>query len=406
MQSFERFGISNELVDLFQEEDDLIKTIGTLTQSIQLCDMNTFDDAVRKLPCLIKGGDSKPRKRLDIVKEDIYNSYRNIIDSIGNNRNVIFEEIHWCAQKGYLQQALTLIESKALREVFCDRLMYWEPFDMISDVKQIINKTTKQGSDREITQKDAVRLAKKKWENYTNYSIVLWCIQCITKPDYKNYKKYRIDFFRDVEFQSAYISLKDLKQDNIPDDYSSSDDTHDITLAWKEENKNYEGRFTLIFSKENKLLFQFLRLHMALKNQRNTINHASESDNHRYSYADIANAIEIYVKMAKELFSLNSGNNRIDEISDSMVSERHNNNPKTDACADGEKNPDTLLFKAEKKGKNKKGNLRLEGTLEDGSFGVIPYNGTDLSGYIGTSIKVRVLNNHNGGTKECEMIIS
>ena len=41
---------------------------------------------------------------------------------------------------------------------------------------------------------------------------------------------------------------------------------------------------------------------MALKNQRNTINHASDDSQRRNTYEDIKNAIEIYLELADQLF--------------------------------------------------------------------------------------------------------
>lgn len=305
MQSFERFGIGDELVDFFNKrKSELIETVQILTESIQLCDMNTFDEAINKLRGFALGEIKTADSRFTIVEQDIIGNYKDILGNIKAGDRILFEEIRWCMKKGYLQQALTLIESKALKEVYCSELLYWEPDEQVSDVKIKDKKTYQYNACiHDISQKNSIINAKNRWEDIINYSLVQWCQKCLTNPDYNTGKAQKDLFLFDDDFRSAYIRLKGLDIDKIP--YSIPDEPHNISLKWAEERgtKEYEGVITYLFDKKNKELFKFLRLHMALKNQRNTINHASDDSQRRNTYEDIKNAIGIYLELADQLFT-------------------------------------------------------------------------------------------------------
>jgi len=303
MQSFERFGMGGELVEFFKNrESELVETVKILTEAIQLCDMNTFDEAIKKLRVIAQAEKNSPDSKLTIVEQDIIGSYKDILGNINSGDRIIFEEIRWCKEKGYLQQALTLIESKALREVFCSELLYWEPDEFVSDVRQKERNSNYVPCSYDITQKDAIVNAKKRWEDITTYSVVQWCQKCLTSMDYKLRKRNREDFIYDDDFRNAYIRLSDLSKENIP--HNVQDDSHNIKLRWSEERgvREYEGTITYLFDKNDADLFRFLRLHMALKNQRNTINHASDDSQRRNAFEEIKNAINIYLELADKLF--------------------------------------------------------------------------------------------------------
>lgn len=93
-----------------QKEKRIIEDAGKIAEGIQLCNINGFEkglDALRKDLKLYQD-DAHPETLLNLFIGDIQKNYKDIL----KEDHDVMREIEWCMQKGFYQQALTLIESK------------------------------------------------------------------------------------------------------------------------------------------------------------------------------------------------------------------------------------------------------------------------------------------------------
>ena len=82
----------------------------------------------------------------------------------------VIDEIQWCLTKGYLQQALTLIESKMPEELFKKGIFSYDE-NLMVEIKKDSDKS-------KIKIKDAIACAKamqhREWESDINYIFIKW----------------------------------------------------------------------------------------------------------------------------------------------------------------------------------------------------------------------------------------
>lgn len=143
MQAFKFYASGDELEKYFDdylsrksEKEDkkltnwirkLAETIQKISEAIRLCDMDGFDKELLEFKKLAEerydnleqktefiAFDSK-KTPMDIVFEDIYRDYEKILPSLSNRnqkQSNYIEKIRWCVKKGFIQQALTIVESQ------------------------------------------------------------------------------------------------------------------------------------------------------------------------------------------------------------------------------------------------------------------------------------------------------
>lgn len=101
--SFKRYKLS-------EREQNLIKILNNIAESIQLLRVNYFEENIKNLRKSINDIDSIKNERgyIGLFIDNIRNNYSEILRY---NYSVI-DEINWCMKMGFYQQALTLIESK------------------------------------------------------------------------------------------------------------------------------------------------------------------------------------------------------------------------------------------------------------------------------------------------------
>ncbi|MDO5423025.1 MAG: TM1812 family CRISPR-associated protein [Eubacteriales bacterium] len=143
MQVFKNYGWGQELVNYFgtqesERDKKLVEAIQKASDAIRMSDVGGFDQAVTIIQELSKefGDHSQPadeKTQLDIVFEDILEDYRPLIE---NSRYRYIEQIRWCLKKGFLQQALTILEAKMPYEYVNNGLIYY--CDQNDDRKNVL----------------------------------------------------------------------------------------------------------------------------------------------------------------------------------------------------------------------------------------------------------------------------
>lgn len=126
MNVFKRYGWGNELVAYFKDDKskevrNLVEAVQKASQAIKLCDVGGFDEAI----CYIEklGSKIKPAgtSEMDIVYQDIYEDFKPLF----NPEHRYVAQIRWCLKKNFVQQALTILESKMPTEYVRSGLKYY-----------------------------------------------------------------------------------------------------------------------------------------------------------------------------------------------------------------------------------------------------------------------------------------
>lgn len=140
MDIFSRYGWGDKLQQYFQgnyphdsRENRLVEAIKEASMAISRCNADGFDKAVRRIESLkseficieTKTGKEQSREEnvseMDVVYQDIYEDYKRLFKP--EYRYV--EQIRWCLDKQFLQQALTILEAKMPYEFIHSGLLYY-----------------------------------------------------------------------------------------------------------------------------------------------------------------------------------------------------------------------------------------------------------------------------------------
>lgn len=134
MQIFRKYGRADELIAYFSTSKDreykegLEKYILPASEAIQLCDMLAFDEAIEKIRKWLKQQEERMERgeqhsQFDIVFRDIKADYKELLED--NEEYKYIKQIRWCLKKGFIQQAITLVESKMPYEYVKSGLVYY-----------------------------------------------------------------------------------------------------------------------------------------------------------------------------------------------------------------------------------------------------------------------------------------
>lgn len=129
MDIFIQYGWGDKLDQYFRgitkrnsKERRLIDAINKASSAISRCNSDGFDSAVRKIEQL-KLEFKKPEKitEMDVVYQDIYEDYAPLFSA----KYRYVEQIRWCLNKNFIQQALTILEAKMPSEFIHSGLLYY-----------------------------------------------------------------------------------------------------------------------------------------------------------------------------------------------------------------------------------------------------------------------------------------
>lgn len=247
MEIFRKYGRGEQLRTYFDAEKNgfskqLLTAIDFASDAIGLCDVVRFDEAIDKIATLDElYREDSVTATLKIIYQDIREDYATII----NAKDRAVEQIRWCKNKGFYQQALTILESK-MPQVLSQRGI-------------IYHARNSEGVINDIIDNDKKAAFKKDIPNYV------------------------LDNYLRVKRKSGY---KFIDNSDTYNPINSRDCVIEVFT-----NVNSDNIFELR---------KLLELHWKIKGFRNGINHAA-GDSNRPTKADVLNSINKYLELLDEL---------------------------------------------------------------------------------------------------------
>lgn len=284
-------------------EHNTLENMRTIAEGIQLCDVKKFENGLTSLNDSLKNLDQESEKGyLTLFKDLIHDNYGDILlCSNPSNPNTI-QKIQWCMDKGFFQQALTILESKMPTEIIKNGFLVSQASDrqpaLFTDHHEIVPEIRKKLQDNGIPQHEDGCL-----ENVIVY-----------KTEYIRGKRDGSDttYLDFDELPTADNILEKLPPYYVSGPYGSSNTapkkplqimlsgfpvTDDQTKL-KTQNKTKVKFYYIVYENEKASheINVLLRLYLQLKKERNATNHAG-SNKSRNSLDTIKNALECYIRL-------------------------------------------------------------------------------------------------------------
>lgn len=287
-----------------KEENQLITAISDVATGIQWCSIPAFDQGIKDLQKIFpetsestakntstESSDTKNIDKgsyLDIYRTNIQKDYSTLL----KKDHTVLDEIEWCINKGFYQQALTLIESKISGLLVYDLKLF--TFTRPQGIKQEKDGKTIHYSYTCINKNN--NEIKKTFTINNVFNDYIYAFNRIRKSNNNSNEKFTIEYNKpwigDENFNKLTVAkYENFKQTisyptgiNISDifenasshlsskDYDKFNENTNDKIPWKNSLKMANG---LDSGKQN-LLFKILVLHKTLKRVRNNMNHAAD----------------------------------------------------------------------------------------------------------------------------------
>mgnify|MGYP003096095824 FL=1 len=287
-----------------KEENQLITAISDVATGIQWCSIPAFDQGIKDLQKIFpetsestakntstESSDTKNIDKgsyLDIYRTNIQKDYSTLL----KKNHTVLDEIEWCINKGFYQQALTLIESKISGLLVYDLKLF--TFTRPQGIKQEKDGKTIHYSYTCINKNN--NEVKKTFTINNVFNDYIYAFNRIRKSNNNSNEKFTIEYNKpwigDENFNKLTVAkYENFKQTisyptgiNISDifenasshlsskDYDKFNENTNDKIPWKNSLKMANG---LDSGKQN-LLFKILVLHKTLKRVRNNMNHAAD----------------------------------------------------------------------------------------------------------------------------------
>lgn len=287
-----------------KEENQLITAISDVATGIQWCSIPAFDQGIKDLQKIFpetsestakntstESSDTKNIDKgsyLDIYRTNIQKDYSTLL----KKNHTVLDEIEWCINKGFYQQALTLIESKISGLLVYDLKLF--TFTRPQGIKQEKGGKTIHYSYTCINKNN--NEIKKTFTINNVFNDYIYAFNRIRKSNNNSNEKFTIEYNKpwigDENFNKLTVAkYENFKQTisyptgiNISDifenasshlsskDYDKFNENTNDKIPWKNSLKMANG---LDSGKQN-LLFKILVLHKTLKRVRNNMNHAAD----------------------------------------------------------------------------------------------------------------------------------
>ena len=287
-----------------KEEKQLITAISDVATGIQWCSIPAFDQGIKDLQKIFPDTSESTAKNtstessdtknidkgsyLDIYRTNIQKDYSTLL----KKNHTVLDEIEWCINKGFYQQALTLIESKISGLLVYDLKLF--TFTRPQGIKQEKDDKTIHYSYTYINKNN--NEVKKTFTINNVFNDYIYAFNRIRKSNNNSNEKFTIEYNKpwigDENFNKLTVAkYENFKQTisyptgiNISDifenasshlsskDYDKFNENTNDKIPWKNSLKMANG---LDSGKQN-LLFKILVLHKTLKRVRNNMNHAAD----------------------------------------------------------------------------------------------------------------------------------
>ncbi len=261
----------------------------TIAEGIQLCDVDKFENGLNALSVSLphlKGTEtaSKNDRYLALFHSLIHDSYG---EALLNPERKAIDEIKWCLGKGFIQQALTLLESKMPAEIIkngflksvttngCDRLLE----RTASGDTQII--------ESERTHLEEPGTPKFDYESVENYIFNRYIGS-------KNNRRLDLNSVYDYQSIAYYQGAPSFSVDGAPNRNSNNEGA----TSWESRRYCLKERGS---ADTTQYINALVQLHKKLKEARNSTNHAAEGEN-RLSVDTICRALNIYVECYERIY--------------------------------------------------------------------------------------------------------
>lgn len=261
----------------------------TIAEGIQLCDVDKFENGLNalsvSLPHLKETETaSKNDRYLALFHSLIHDSYG---EALLNPERKAIDEIKWCLGKGFIQQALTLLESKMPAEIIkngflksvttngCDRLLE----RTASGDTQII--------ESERTHLEEPGTPKFDYESVENYIFNRYIGS-------KNNRRLDLNSVYDYQSIAYYQGAPSFSVDGAPNRNSNNEGA----TSWESRRYCLKERGS---ADTTQYINALVQLHKKLKEARNSTNHAAEGEN-RLSVDTICRALNIYVECYEHIY--------------------------------------------------------------------------------------------------------
>ena len=311
-----------------KEENQLITAISDVATGIQWCSIPAFDQGIKDLQKIFpetsestakntstENSDTKNIDKgsyLDIYRTNIKKDYSTLL----KKNHTVLDEIEWCINKGFYQQALTLIESKISGLLVYDLKLF--TFTRPQGIKQEKDGKTIHYSYTCINKNN--NEIKKTFTINNVFNDYIYAFNRIRKSNNNSNEKFTIEYNKpwigDENFNKLTVAkYENFKQTisyptgiNISDifenasshlsskDYDKFNENTNDKIPWKNSLKMANG---LDSGKQN-LLFKILVLHKTLKRVRNNMNHAA--DDSPFKVPAINLALTEYMSWLRRLF--------------------------------------------------------------------------------------------------------
>lgn len=311
-----------------KEEKQLITAISDVATGIQWCSIPAFDQGIKDLQKIFpetsestakntstESSDTKNIDKgsyLDIYRTNIQKDYSTLL----KKNHTVLDEIEWCINKGFYQQALTLIESKISGLLFYDLKLF--TFTRPQGIKQEKDGKTIHYSYTCINKNN--NEVKKTFTINNVFNDYIYAFNRIKKSNNNSNEKFTIEYNKpwigDENFNKLTVTkYENFKQTisyptgiNISDifenasnhlsskDYDKFNENTNDKIPWKNSLKMANG---LDSGKQN-LLFKILVLHKTLKRVRNNMNHAA--DDSPFKVPAINLALTEYISWLRRFF--------------------------------------------------------------------------------------------------------
>ena len=288
MNEFLNFGKPISIKSLNNLNDlslrDFTEKANQVADALTLCDMSVFQKSLEDMSNWLNNREIKQDSLLELFIKNIRMDYGVLL----KEDHDVIDEIQWCLTKGYLQQALTLIESKMPGELFKKGIFHYDENFMV-EIKKDPNKS-------KIKVKDAIECAKamqhREWESDINFIFIKWI------------KALNI-FDKDDNGKQIIFELNKTHQEYLKFSMQSTPNFNNkvfLTISYK---KNVLLKVMLkkgiyIDQYLQDMCMRFLILHYTLKQERNIANHAMGE--RKTNVYDIKEAIAGYIDLARILY--------------------------------------------------------------------------------------------------------
>ena len=170
MNEFLNFGKPISIKSLNNLNDlslrDFTEKANQVADALTLCDMSVFQKSLEDMSNWLNNREIKQDSLLELFIKNIRMDYGVLL----KEDHDVIDEIQWCLTKGYLQQALTLIESKMPEELFKKGIFHYDENFMV-EIKKDPDKS-------KIKVKDAIECAKamqhREWESDINFIFITY----------------------------------------------------------------------------------------------------------------------------------------------------------------------------------------------------------------------------------------